>query len=49
LLRLRSGNGGERVYARIADGGLQARDARGMPLPAAADDVMMAVTLDTAR
>lgn len=49
LLRLRSGNGGERVYARIEDGVLQARDARGMPLPAAADDVMMAVTLDTAR
>ena len=49
LLRLRSTNGGERVYARIDDGALQARDARGMPLPAAADDVMMAVTLDTAR
>ena len=49
LLRLRSGDGGERVYARIEDGVLQARDARGMPLPAAADDVMMAVTLDTAR
>lgn len=49
LLRLRSGNGGERVYARIEDGVLQARDARGMPLPAAADDVMMAVTLDTSR
>ena len=49
LLRLRSGNGGERVYARIEDGVLQARDARGMPLPAAADDVLMAVTLDTSR
>ena len=49
LLRLRSGNGGERVYARVEDGVLQARDARGRPLPAAADDVMMAVTLDTAR
>lgn len=49
LLRLRSVHGGERVYARIEDGVLQARDARGMPLPAAADDVMMAVTLDTAR
>lgn len=49
LLRLRSGNGSERVYARVGDGVLQARDARGMPLPAAADDVMMAVTFDTAR
>lgn len=49
LLRLRSGNGGERVYARNENGALQARDSRGMPLPAAADDVMMAVTLDTAR
>lgn len=49
LLRLRSGDGSERVYARIEDGVLQARDAHGRPLPAAADDVMMAVTLDTAR
>lgn len=49
LLRLRSANGGERVYARSEDGVLQARNARGGPLPAAADDVMMAVTLDTAR
>lgn len=49
LLRLRSGDGSERVYARIGNGALQARDARGRPLPAAADDVMMAVTMDTAR
>ena len=49
LLRLRSRNGGERVYARMADGTLQARDAHGRPLPAAADDVMMPVTFDTAR
>jgi hypothetical protein len=49
LLRLRSADGGERVYARIEEGILQARDARGRPLPAAADDVMMAVTLGTAR
>ena len=47
LLRLRSRDGGERVYARMADGTLQARDARGQPLPAAADDVMLPVTFDT--
>lgn len=49
LLRLRSRNGGERVYARMADGMLQARDARGRPLPAAADDVMVPVIFDPAR
>ena len=49
LLRLRSRNGGERVYARMADGLLQARDMRGRPLPAAADDVMVPVIFDTAR
>lgn len=49
LLRLRSRNGGERVYARTGDGTLQARDARGQPLPAAADDVMMPVVFDTMR
>lgn len=49
LLRLRSRAGGERVYARLADGTLQARDAHGRPLPAAIDDVMMPVTFDTAH
>lgn len=49
LLRLRSQAGGERVYARMHDGMLQARDARGRPLPAVADEVMMPVTFDTAR
>lgn len=49
LLRLRSGHGGERVYVQIEAGVLQARDGRGRPLPAAADDVMTAVTFDTAR
>jgi hypothetical protein len=49
LLRLRSRNGGERVYARMGDGTLQARDVHGQPLPAAADDVMMPVTFDTVR
>ena len=49
LLRLRSQDGGERVYARLDDGLLQARDARGRLLPAAADDVMLPVTFDTTR
>ena len=49
LLRLRSRTGGERVYARLPDGALQARDAHGRPLPAAADDVMVPVTFDTMR
>jgi hypothetical protein len=49
LLRLRSRDGGERVYAQLADGSLQARDARGQPLPAAADDVMVPVTFDRMR
>ena len=47
LLRLRSRDGGERVYARLPDGALEARDAHGQPLPAAADDVMVPVTFDT--
>jgi hypothetical protein len=41
LLRLRSGAGGERVYAVLADNRLQAVDSRGRPLAAAADDVMV--------
>ena len=49
LLRLRSRDGGERVYAQMADGTLQARDAHGRPLPAAADDVMVPVTFDAVR
>jgi len=49
LLRLRSHAGGERVYARLPDGALEARDAHGRALPAAADDVMLPVTFDSAR
>lgn len=49
LLRLRSRGGGERVYARLASGALQARSARGLPLPAAADDVLAPVSFDTMR
>jgi hypothetical protein len=41
--------GERRRFRLVEDGVLQARDARGLPLPAAADDVMMAVTFDTAR
>lgn len=48
LLRLRSADGGERVYARQADGRLQARGARGQRLPDAADDVMRPVMFDGA-
>jgi hypothetical protein len=49
LLRLRSRDGGERVYVHQPDGSLQARDARGKPLPAAADDVMVPVAFDSMR
>jgi hypothetical protein len=49
LLRLRSQDGGERVYARIGDGMLQARDARGRSMPATADEVLVPTTFDTAR
>lgn len=49
LLRLRSRDGGERVYAHLPDGSLQARDAHGRALPAAADDVMVPVTFDSMR
>jgi hypothetical protein len=50
LLRLRSQDGGgERVYARLVDGRLQARGARGQPLPAVMDDVMIPVTFDNTR
>lgn len=49
LLRLHSRDGGERVYARLADGALQARDAHGQALPAAADDVLVPVAFDAGR
>jgi len=49
LLRLRARDGGERVYARLDDGSLQARDARGRALPAAADDVMLPVGFEDLR
>ena len=49
LLRLRSRGGFERMYARQPDGSLQARDAHGRPLPAAADDILLPVTFDNMR
>ena len=49
LLRLRSREGGVRVYARLPDGALEARDAHGRPLPAAADEVMLPAVFDAAR
>lgn len=49
LLRLRSRGGFDRVYARQPDGSLQARDAHGLPLPAAADDVLLPVSFDRMR
>ena len=47
LLRLQALGGGERVYVRLDDGRLHARDEAGRPLPAAADDVLVPVSFDT--
>jgi len=41
LLRLRSAQGGERVYVRQQDGSLQARGTDGAWLPALADEVLL--------
>lgn len=49
LLRLRSDEGGLRVYARMPGHSLHARGSDGAPLAAAADDVMVATTFDNAR
>ena len=49
LLRLRSDEGGLRVYARMPDDSLHARASDGAPLAAAADDVMTATTFDNTR
>lgn len=40
LLRLRSTQGGERVYIRQDDGSLQARGIDGAPMPALADELL---------
>ena len=49
LLRLRSAQGGERVYASLDDGSLQARGVGGAALPALADDVLLPVAFDGMR
>jgi hypothetical protein len=43
LLRLRSAQGGERVYLRQADGSLQARGIDGALLPTLADEVLLPI------
>ena len=49
LLRLRSSQGGERVYARLDDGYLQARGAHGQRIPAAEGDVLEPARFDSTR
>lgn len=49
LLRLRSSQGGERVYARMQDGYLHARGAHGQRIPAAEDDVLEPAGFDSTR
>ena len=49
LLRMRSDEGGLRVYARMPDDSLHARASDGAPLAAVADDVMTATTFDNTR
>ena len=43
MLRLDSSAGGERVYLVLPDNRLQANDSRGLPLPAAADELLVPV------
>lgn len=49
LLRLRSSQGGERVYVRLDDGMLQARGAHGQRIPAAEGDVLEPAGFDSTR
>ena len=49
LLRLRSSEGNERVYAQLDDGVLQARGARGQLIPAVEDDVLEPARFDSTR
>lgn len=49
LLRLRSTQGGERVYARVQEGYLQARGAHGQRIAAAEDEVLVPAGLDSTR
>ncbi len=49
LLRLHSSQGGERIYARLDDGVLQARGAHGQRIPAIEDDVLEPAGFDSTR
>ncbi|MEO6226596.1 MAG: copper resistance protein NlpE N-terminal domain-containing protein [Thermomonas sp.] len=49
LLRLRSNQGGERVYARMDDGVLQARGAHGQNIVSIEDDVLAPARFDSTR
>ncbi len=49
LLRLRSSQGGERVYARMDDGVLQGRGAHGQRITAVDDDVLEPARFDSTR
>ncbi|MEO6155589.1 MAG: copper resistance protein NlpE N-terminal domain-containing protein [Thermomonas sp.] len=49
LLRLRSSQGGERVYSRMQDGFLHARGAHGQDIPAAEDEVLEPAGFDSTR
>ena len=49
LLRLRSSEGGERVYVRSDEGYLQARGAHGQRIEAAEDDVLEPTNFDRTR
>ena len=49
LLRLHSSQGGERVYARLDDGVLQARGAQGQRIPVIENDVLEPTGFDSTR
>lgn len=49
LLRLRSSQGGERTYARMDDGVLQARGAHGQRITAVDDEVLEPARFDSTR
>lgn len=49
LLRLRSSQGGERMYARMDDGVLQARGAHGQRIAAVDGDVLEPASFDSTR
>ena len=49
LLRLRSSQGGERIYARMDDGVLQARGSHGQQITAVENEVLEAARFDSTR